>query len=279
MKSYMSAPKTALLIILISVLNVDAQNYFLRTSGDRPYGIAFDGKGGMYMVTAPTNGDGTLSLVAPDGGITRLATLHGTFIGPGITVDDSGNALVTTGDKLLKIAPDGTTKIIADGFTRSFDVKLDRNGNIFVADDIKNIVYKITPRGNKEIIYSVGSKGEFALTAICIDHLGKNIYIRDRNQIVKLPLIANANYVRPEVLCDNPEMFYMCMDSSDMLYVSTIKNVVRIDSTGKQESLSKSDLKTSIGLAPGGKGFKEACIYVAVEDGIVEIPILPAREK
>jgi len=246
-------------------------SYFLKISGDRPYGITFDGKGAMYMVTAPPTGSGTLSIVTPDGKITKLAALNGTFIGPGVAVDDSGNALVTVGDKLLRITPDGTTRTIADGFTRSFDVKLDKSGNIYVADDIKDVVYKITPDGKKGVFYSSDTTGDFILTAICIDHDRRSLYVRDGRKLFKLPLDPDTNSTKPQLVLEDPDMFYMCLDSSNNIYVSTLKNVIKIDSAGSVKNLSSEDMNTSIGLSIGGSGFDEQTLYVAVDDGIIEV--------
>ncbi|HUI30247.1 MAG TPA: T9SS type A sorting domain-containing protein [Candidatus Acidoferrales bacterium] len=276
-KSYVKLMAAAMVILSPGFMSSSANfSYFLKTSGDRPYGIAFDGRGAMYMVTAPESGSGTLSLVTPDGTVSKIATLAGTFIGPGITADDSGNALVTVGDKLLKVSHDGTTQTIADGFTRCFDVKLDKIGNIYVADDIKNVVYKITPDGEKEVFYTSSAAGGFVLTAICIDRRQKNMYIKDGSKLFKVPLDTNAATVK--LILENSDMFYMCLDSSDNIYVSTIKNVIRIDSTGAAQNLSNQDLNTSTGLSTGGNGFGQQDLYVAVDDGIVELSTLMGIE-
>ncbi len=277
-KIYCVLSTAGALLILPSALTNAGTNYsyFLKTSGDRPYGIAFDGKGSMYMVTAPETGNGTLSLVTPAGILSKIATLEGTFIGPGITVDDGGNALVTVGDKLLKITHDGTIQTIASGFMRSFDVKLDKRGNIYVADDIKDVVYKITPDGKKEVFYSSDTTGGFELTAICIDGDQKNMCVRDGKKLLKLPLESDMNSTKPKLILEYPDMFYMCLDSAGNIYVSTLKDVVRIDSAGNARNLASQDLKTAIGLATGGKGFSNQVLYVTVDDGIIKLPTVTA---
>ncbi len=271
------SPFLLLVLCLSFVGNPDG--YFLKVTGNRPYGLTFDRKGFMYLMTAPPTGNGTLSRVTPDGKVINLAALEGTFIGPGIAVDDSGNIFVTVGNKLLEMSSDGKTKATLDGFSRCFDVKLDRSGNIYVADDGEGIVYKIDASNRKEMFYRSDSAGSFKLTGICFDSGCKNLFVRDGKKLLKFHLTSDGVSEGPQVILENVDMFYICIDSSDNLYASTLKNVIRIDSRGRVENLSREDLKTSIGLVIGCKGFDEGKLYVAVEDGIAELPIENNRIK
>ena len=248
-------------------------DYFLKTSGNRPYGIAFDNDGLMYMITAPETGNGTLSKVTPDGNITDIAVLEGSFIGPGIYIDDNNGIFITVGNKLLKVSPDGNTKIIADGFSLCFDVKIDNNENIYVADDLKGIIYKIDPSGQLNIFFQSDTTGPFALTGIVIDNKNENLYAREGNKIIKLKINSDSTSKKPEVIIDNTKMFYLCRDNNNNIYASTIDNIIKIDTNGEIKYLSGKPLKTSIGVAPGGKGFDEGSLYVSVEDGIIKLPI------
>ena len=255
-------------------LNIsDAPNYFLKTTNNRPFGIAFDKKGSMYMITAPPTGNGTLSKVTPDGNVTDIAVLEGSFIGPGIYIDNSNDIFITVGDKLLKVSPDGNTKIIADGFSRCFDVKVDKDGNIYVADDIKSTIYKIAPTGKKDIFYKSDATGQFLLTSIIIDSSNENLYAREGDRIIKLKIKSNGISEKPEVIIDNTKTFYLCTDDNNTIYASTLDNVIKIDANGKAQYLSQNSLKTSIGLAIGGKEFARESLYVTVADGIIKLPI------
>jgi glucose/arabinose dehydrogenase len=261
-----------LLILSFSFTNSDEVNYFLKTSGNRPFGIAFDKKGLMYMITAPRTGNGTLSKVTPDGEITNIAVLEGNFIGPGIFINDE-NIFITVGDKLLKVFKDGKTEIVADGFSRCIDVKLDKNENIYVADDLQGAIYKITPSGIMNVFYKSDSTGSFVLTSIAIDSNAECLYARERNRVLRFQLNSKDASKRPEVIIDNTNTFYLCLDSDKNLYASTIDNVIKIDINGKTQKLFKEPLKTSIGIAIGGKCFDNKSLYIAVEDGIIKIPI------
>ncbi|MEJ2568775.1 MAG: hypothetical protein P8Z50_07915, partial [candidate division WOR-3 bacterium] len=263
-----------LLILSCASSNSNEPDYFLKISGNRPYGIAFDNNGLMYMITAPETGNGTLSRVTPDGKITDIAVLEGSFIGPGIYIDDNNGIFITVGNKLLKVSPDGNTETIADGFSLCFDVKMDNNGNIYVADDLKGTIYKIDPEGKKNIFFKSDTTGPFVLTSVVIDNNNENLYAREGNRIIKLKINSNCASEKPEVIIDNTKMFYLCRDNNNNIYASTIENVIKIDTSGESKYLSGKPLKTSIGVAPGGKGFDEKKLYVSVEDGIIKFPII-----
>jgi len=262
-----------LLIFSCASSSSNEPDYFLKISGNRPYGIAFDNNRLMYMITAPETGNGTLSKVTPDGKITDIAVLEGSFIGPGIYIDNKNGIFITVGNKLLKVSPDGNIEIIADGFSLCFDVKVDNNGNIYVADDLKGIIYKITLSGKKDIFFKSDTTGPFVLTSIIIDSNNENLYAREGNRIIKFKIDSNSTSEKPAVIIDNTKMFYLCRDNNNNMYASTIDNAIKIDTSGKVIYLSGKPLKTSIGVAVGGKGFDEKCLYVSVEDGIIKLPI------
>ena len=275
MKSFDKFFIFSLLLILSCTSGSSVEpDYFLKTSENRPYGIAFDNNGLMYMITAPETGNGTLFKVTPDGKITDIAILEGSFIGPGIYIDDNNGIFITVGNKLLKVSPDGNTEIIADGFKLCFDVKVDNNGNIYIADDLKGIIYKIDSSCEKNIFFESDTTGPFALTSIVIDSDNENLYAREGNRIIKLKLNSNSSSEKPGVIIDNTKMFYLCRDNNNNIYASTIDNVIKIDTNGKIKYLSGKPLKTSIGVAVGGKGFDEKSLYVSVEDGIIKLPII-----
>ena len=166
------------------------------------------------MITAPESGNGTLSKVTPGGEITNIAVIEGNFIGPGICVDNNTNILITAGDKLLSFSTDGKAKIIANGFSRSFDVKVDNNNNIFVADDIQGTIYKILPSGKKEIFYKCDTSGSFVLTGLVFDSKKENLYVREAKRILKFHFTPEGVSEKPIIFIDNTKLFYLSMDNN-----------------------------------------------------------------
>lgn len=262
-----------ILIIFLFSLTIslsENSDYFLKTTGDRPYGIAFGKSGIMYMITAPVTGNGFLSQVTPDGKISRIAVIEGSFIGPGIFVDDNEDIFITTGDKLVKFNKDGKSNIISDGFVRSFDLKIDKNKNIFVADDKVCIIYKITPEGTKEIFYKSDSASAFKLTGIALDKKGDNLYAREGKKIIKFNLTSKTPSI-PQIVINGIKLFYLSFDNNDQLYASSIDNIIKISPDSKIEKLFSAPVKSAVGFAPGGKGFKSDYLYISVEDGIIKV--------
>jgi DNA-binding beta-propeller fold protein YncE len=252
----------------------DNLNYFLKTSGNRPYGIAFDNIGSMFIVTAPDTGKGKLSKVTPDGNITDIAEIKGNFIGPGIFIDNEKSVYITTGDKLLRFSAEGKATVVAYGFSRAIDVKIDKNKNIYVADDLRGTIYKITSTGSKGIFYKSDTAGSFILTGIILNKSCDKLYAREGNKLLMFNLISDSIASQPKVIIDNTKMFYLCIDKNDNIYASTLNNVIEVDTAGKIQFLSTAVMGTSLGLAIGGKGFDENSLYITVEDGIIKLPIL-----
>jgi hypothetical protein len=162
----------------------------------------------MLMVTAPSTGAGTLSRVSPYGKVTDIATLAGTFIGPGIDVDGDGNS------------------------------------------------------------------GKFVLTSLVFDFGKKALYVRDNTKILKFEANGDGTLPKPEVVTDKLfELFCICLGPDGTLYASSGTDKVLRIGGGQAVKLTGKPVSTCVGLAAGGKGFDENCLYVAVADGIVEIPI------
>ncbi len=253
-----------------------AQEYFIKVEGNRPFAVAFDNLGAMYMVTAPTSGDGTLSKVSADGTVTELATLEGSFIGPGIDVDNDGNAYITVGNKLLKVSPEGNISVIAEGFSRCFDVKIGSDDNLFVADDVEATIYSVSPSGEKSVFYKGEKKGNYIITSLIFDKDNNRLYAKENNRILSFDISGNTENANPVLVADNLDMFYLCMDSQNNICLSSPNtgNIQRLDANGNATNVNTSPLPTPIGLASGGKGFDKDYLYVCVRDGIVKIPIL-----
>ncbi len=247
--------------------------YFLKLTGDRPFGIAFDNKSIMYMITAPSSGSGKLLTVDAAAKITEIATLDGSFIGPGIDIDRDGNAYVTVGDKLLKITQKGKSEIIAEGFSCSFDVKLDLKGNIYVSDASEDTIYKINALKEKKVFYKGSEIGSFTFTGLSFDKSYDTLYAVENGKILKFHIKTDGSAEKPEVAVnDVPDSRYIDIDNDNNIYVSTGSNVMKITSDGQKINITDK-VANSIGFSLAGRGFGDNCLFVAVADGIAKLPL------
>jgi sugar lactone lactonase YvrE len=141
---------------------------------NRPAGIAVDSQGNVYVADA---GNHTIRKITPDGVVTTLAGLAGTFgivdghgaaarfnnLG-GLAVDTGGNVYVTDGetpsnanDPIRKISPTGDVTTVASGLVFPSDVAVDGNSTLFAT--VFNRVVKITPQGLVSTFAGDGSYG------------------------------------------------------------------------------------------------------------------------
>ena len=138
-------------------------------SFNRPYGVAVDGSGNVYVADG---GNNTIRKVSPSGVVSTLAgsgswgSSDGTggaasFNQPtGVAVDGSGNVYVAdqNNNKIRKVSPSGVVSTLAgSGISGSSDgtgsdasfyypngVAVDGSGNVYVADYNNNLIRKIT---------------------------------------------------------------------------------------------------------------------------------------
>ena len=180
-----------------------------------PSGVAVDAFGNVYVADA---GNNRICVVNP-AGVTRTLAGNGnagvsngpgtsaTFNNPtGVAVDVSGNIYVADllNNMIRKITPDGTTSTLAgngdigskDGLDTAArfyfpnSLAVDVSGNIYVTDDINNLIRKIAPDGTVTTLAGNGQSGAQNGTGtmasfsdpsgIAVDAFG-NLYVADAN--------------------------------------------------------------------------------------------------
>src|SRR5262249_43096968 len=183
-----------------------------------PQGLAIDSAGNIYVAD-----NQTIQKVTPTGGITTLAGLagvSGSVDGPGVdarfyfpigvAVDSSGNGYVAAraNSCIRKIDHDGVVITLA-GRARAFGstdgtgpdalflfptgVAVDRDGNVYVADNENSTIRKVTPGGETTTIAGIaqgagillGGTPRLALPAQ-LAIVGDSLVISDTNAILAL---------------------------------------------------------------------------------------------
>jgi len=177
---------------------------------DSPYGIAVDANGNIYVadynIIRKITPTGTVSTLAGStAGYKDGMGSSAMFDSPaGIAVDANGYIYVADAinTKIRKITPTGTVSTLAgstpgykDGMGSSamFDspngLIVDKDGNVFVTDLVKNVIRKITPAGEVSTIAgstsgfkdgTVGTAQFSGPSAITLDNDG-NLYVADSN--------------------------------------------------------------------------------------------------
>ena len=180
-----------------------------------PSGVAVDASGNVYVADA---GNNRICVVNPSGVTKTLAGSGGagandgtgisaTFNNPtGVAVDASGNVYVADflNNLIRKIAPGGVVTTLAGtgaigsdngaGTSASFyfpnSLAVDASGNVYVTDDINNLIRQITPDGTVSTLAGSGMPGSqngvgTAATfndpaGIAVDPTG-NLYVADAN--------------------------------------------------------------------------------------------------
>ncbi len=138
----------------------------------KPYGLAIDKDGNVYVADSANNRirkitpQGVVTTVAGSGtaGLVNAAGMGAQFNAPsGLVFDSSGNLYVvdTMNHCVRKISPQGIVTTVAGSgtagyidstgmaaqFNKPCGVAIDKDGNLYVADEGNNNIRKITPQG------------------------------------------------------------------------------------------------------------------------------------
>lgn len=130
-------------------------------TGPGGFDVTVDTDGNLYVTD---NNYFKIYKITPEGSVTILldnANDPNRWTPYGIAVDTDGNVYATSENTIQKITPDGTISILAGSGTNGYadgqganaqfnfpwDLEVDVNGNVYVADMLNHAIRKITPDG------------------------------------------------------------------------------------------------------------------------------------
>jgi sugar lactone lactonase YvrE len=197
---------------------------------------------GETVIVSTLAGSGKQGFADGKGSAARFSYLGG------IAVDAEGNLYVTDNSRIRKITPEGEVSTFAGGeccyydrgrinparFTDPIDIAIDATGNLYVLDQWKPKIRKVTPEGKVSIFVDDGFNDP---NRIAIDAEG-NLYVSEGGRIRKITpekkfsTFVSANY----------GIAAIAIDAAGNLYVSDYDNhrIRKVTPDGKASTLAGS---------------------------------------
>lgn len=196
-----SSPEEFTITIPSYIPNVDVTS--IRTYGTK---LAIDAEENLYIARTETR---DIVKISPDGKFNILWSSTNGDIPYGIAVDSGGNVYASIiGSYILKINKDGKANVFAgsneqgylDGtginakFNLPFDITLDKEGNILVADSNNSKIRKITPNGVVTTLAGstcgyldgLANKAQFQYPGNITLDAEENVYVSEGDRIRKI---------------------------------------------------------------------------------------------
>jgi sugar lactone lactonase YvrE len=245
---------------------------------ERPWGVLVGRDGFLYV--ACNNFD--IRRVAPNGKVSPFSHITPQFVGPGMAWDPRGNLLIADGRSILKINSRGVMSELADGFTRAFDIKVDRRGNMYVADDVEGRVYRVTPSLARTVFLDRKPPqwAWFLLAGIDLDRDCANLYLGERisGRIFKYPILADGQAGRPSLIAEGITTLRTIAvgEGGDVYALTDFPILVRIAPDGGRTDIVMSDVLDAEGMAFARDGLS---LYVSNRLGITRVDLTAMAGK
>ncbi|MBH1942174.1 hypothetical protein I5677_14840 [Mobilitalea sibirica] len=245
---------------------------FLEMPNQRAFGVEFTESGQMYIVCAPSVGNGTLFRVSSEGEMTEICTVEGQFIGPGIAINSKDEIYITVGRALKKYSVDGSEALISEGFKNAFDVTLDKEDNLYVADETDEIIYKILPTGEKEVFLDFTPKSgrRFQLDGIEYSPKDDCLYIAYGTNVYKHPITNTEEGIGEPYYEAETDLRCLAIDTEGNVYVDTANTLIEVEYDTLNSNIYKMEGNSTnyIGLNFGKGEFGENILYITTEKEI-----------
>jgi len=238
------------------------------TSGfNRPNGITISPNGTMYVSNRITN---TISTVDAVGEVNEFVKVPCRELLMIIT-DEEGNIYAAGTDKVFKITSNKDITEIASDFGCADDLVFDDNGNLFVTDAKRNIVYKIDSSLTKTVFIDNnydGALSSWFITGITFNKTYNSLYVvrMDQGEILKYPILEEGTAGNEEVIISGliqPD--HIICDDDNNLYVTLYSSgdLIKITNDQYVETVCDNTMYRPTGLVFGKGDYDSRFVYVA----------------
>jgi sugar lactone lactonase YvrE len=196
--------------------------------------------------------------------------------------DLKGNLLIADGPNILKINSHGVMSELTGGFTRAFDVKVDHQGNMYVADDVEGRVYRVTPTLARTVFLDrkPPQRAWFLLAGIDLDRGGANLYLGERvsGRIFKYPILADGQAGQPSLIAEGiTTLRTIAVGEGGNVYALTdFPILVRIAPDGGRTDIAMREVLDAEGMAFARD---EHSLYVSNRLGITRVDLTAMAGK
>lgn len=248
---------------------------FVKLSGERAYSVGFSDDGDMFIVRAPSSGNGTLCKVSAAGELTEICKVEGEFIGPGMYINPDKNIYIPVGKSVKKFTEKGESVIFSDDFKNALDIACDSNNNLYVTDEIGETVYKILPTGEKEVFADFTPKTGKRFNLGGVEYSPKDdcLYIMYNKSIYKYPVNTTLPAQGEIVYTSDKNLFCLAVNEAGDIYAGIMpKSILKLDHDTYQVSIfnSTGNSMEYDGLSFGKKDFGENSLYITSSQEIIK---------
>lgn len=193
-------------------------------------------------------------------------------MGPGMAFDQNNDIYIPTGTELKKYKTDGTFEVVASGFENAWDVTVDKNYNVYVADELGEAVYRITPSGDKEVIIEQKKKTglRFLQEGIEYNPIDDSLYVLYQGCIYKYSLSSENIMESQELIYKSTDTRCIAFDKDGNLYVDQKDSVIIIGQDKKAAKTYRINGGSNnfVGLNLGKGEFDENTLYIATSNSL-----------
>lgn len=220
----------------------------------KPLGLALNDEGKLFVHSVS---DGKIVIINKDGKAQDYSYLDDIYSYE-IDMDEHGNFLVATLDKVIVLNPFGTVIRTIPGFKRLYDIKGGPDGSIFVSDSDRNIIYKITKEDEVLEFFKFEELKSDSIpnaAGLSFDKDYKYLYVVNmyKGDLYRISISEDYKAVDSDIIASNLKRpNYVAVDERGNVYITCVgdSTIAKVDENCIVEKLdTKGKLSLPAGIA------------------------------